>query len=348
MFKQKINQLKKLLEKHSANQIILQAKDPNFYWLLEEKIEKATIIITKKETTLITKPLEAIPKRHDAQIKIIKIKKSSDIKEIAKETITGKTLVNYDEMTLKDVDDMNLKKIGNISNELAQIRQTKTQNEIKKIKIACNHTVKCWKQIIKNLENKRLKTEKQISNYIKKYALENNLELAFNPVVASGNNAGVPHHVPGNKLKKGFLVIDMGFSYQGYKSDMTRTIYIGDITKKERQIYKELLFVQEEMIKRAKPNISAQKLHENAQKLMGKNSELFIHGLGHGLGVYIHEKPSILQESEDKIKENDVLTIEPGYYTKKYGIRIEDTILIGKTNNTILTKKATKKLKIIK
>lgn len=346
MFKQKIKQLKILLKKYSANQIILQAKDPNFLWLLEKKIEKATLIITKKETIIITKPLEALQKNIDAQIKIIKIKKSSDIKDVAKDKIKGKTLVNYDEITLKDLEELDIKKTVNISNELADVRQIKNKDEIKKIKKACNHTVKCWMQIIKKLELKELKTEKQISNYIKKYALENNLELAFNPVVATGKNAGVPHHVPGNALKKGFLVIDMGFSYEGYKSDMTRTTYIGDITKKEKQIYEEVLEIQKEMIKRAKPGMSAQKLHENAQKLMGKNSELFVHGLGHGLGVYIHEKPSILQESKDKIKINQAITIEPGYYTKKYGIRIEDTIIVGKTNQ-VLTKRATKKLKIM-
>ncbi|MFP4567596.1 MAG: M24 family metallopeptidase [Candidatus Woesearchaeota archaeon] len=344
---EKIKQLKKLLKKYDANQIVIQAKDPNFYWLIQRNITGAILIITQKDTTLIAKPLEHIPSNLQNQIKVIKIKKTSEIKKIAKDKIRGKTLLNYTETTLKDLHDLNIKKTQNITKELAELRQTKTLDEIKKIKIACNHTVKCWKDIIKKLEIKELKSEKQIETHIQKYALENNLDLAFSPVVASGNNASVPHHKPEKKLKKGFLVIDMGFTYEGYKSDMTRTIYLGKITKEEKQIYEELLNIQKEMIKRAKPGKSAQKLQEETQTLMGKNKELFIHGLGHGVGVYIHEKPSILEQSEDKIGQNNVLTIEPGYYTKKYGIRIEDTILIGQKNQ-ILTEKATKKLKIIK
>jgi Xaa-Pro aminopeptidase len=345
-FKDKIKKIKKILSKNKAIQLILKSEDPNFKWLLEEEAEKARLIITKKENTLITKPLEHLNKSFlKKDLKIIKIKKMAEIKEISKKLIRGKTLINYESITLKDKENLNLKKTENIEKELQELRSQKNEDEIKKIKTACEHTVKCWMQIIKKIKQKELKTEKQIEQHIKIYALKNNLGLAFNPIIASGKNAGTPHHQPENKLNKGFLVIDMGFDYKGYKSDMTRTIYLGKPTKKEKQIYEELLKVQETMITRAKQGKKAKKLYEETLNIM-KTPELFIHGLGHGVGLQIHEKPSITSNSEDVLKNNQVLTIEPGYYTNKYGIRIEDTILLKK-KPIILTKKAPKTLKII-
>lgn len=341
--KQKIKQLRDLLKKHDANQIIIKSQDPNFFWITQQNSEGATLIIKKEETILLKKPLEGTPKINLKEIKIIPLKKRAEEQEICKKIIKGKTLINYEKISVAEIKNLNIKKTKNISKELQEIRATKTDNEIQKIKTACNHTVKCWNILIKKI-NKELKTETQIANFIKKYALEKELELAFNPVVASGKNAGVPHHEPRGKLKKGFLIVDFGFTYKGYKSDMTRTLYLGKPTKQERQIYNELLKVQEQMIQKTKKLKNAKELYKEILKIM-KKPELFIHGLGHGVGVEIHEKPSISKDSEDTIKKRNIITIEPGYYTKKYGIRIEDTILI-KEKPIILTK-TSKKLKII-
>lgn len=345
--KKKLSRIKKTLKKNNAQQALIKSNDPLFFWIFQKDVKKAILIIKENKNILITKSLEYTDKEFQKNnLEIITINKSSEIKDLAKKIIKGTTLINYNLMTMRDIEDLDLKKTIDYDEESQEIRQVKNDVEIQKIKTACNHTIKCWREIIQKIKQKELKTEKQILKHIKKYALKNDLELAFNPVVASGENAGVPHHEPQNTLKKGFLVIDLGFSYKGYKSDMTRTIYLGEPTKQEKQIYEELLRIQEEMIQRTTPRKKASKLYDETLKLM-KTPELFIHGLGHGVGVEIHEKPSILENTKDTIKKNQVLTIEPGYYTNKYGIRIEDTILVDETNK-ILTRKASKKLKIIR
>jgi len=233
-YQNKLKTIKKILTKHKANQIILKSTDPNFKWLLEKEITKATLIITRKENILLTKPLESINKEFlKKDLKILTIKNNKELKKI---NIKGLTLTNHEQITLKDKEELNLRRTKDINTELQELRSQKNEEEIKKIKTACNHAVKCWKQIIKKLEKKELNTEKQIEQHIKIYALRNNLGLAFNPVVASGKNAGIPHHEPQKKLNKGFLVIDLGFDYEGYKSDMTRTIYLGQQTKKNKSM----------------------------------------------------------------------------------------------------------------
>ena len=114
---------------------------------------------------------------------------------------------------------------------------------------------------------------------------------------------------------------------------MTRTIYIGVPSKKERERYNLVLKTQKEIIKNIKNNVSCSKLHILSEKML---KQKMIHALGHGIGINVHESPSINSKSEDKLKEGMVIAIEPGIY-KKQGIRIEDTILI-KNHPIILTK----------
>src|SRR3989344_4225779 len=133
-----------------------------------------------------------------------------------------------------------------------------------------------------------------------------------------------------SKIKKGFLVIDFGVKYKGYYSDETRTIYMGKPTKKEIKDYNKLLKIQKKIISLVKPGNYYCDLDIKARLLLGKDKIYFNHSLGHGIGKKTHQSPKIGPTSKDKIKINDIVTIEPGIYKKDYGIRIEDTILIRK------------------
>jgi Xaa-Pro aminopeptidase len=181
-----------------------------------------------------------------------------------------------------------------------------------------------------------------VKNFLENETRKKGYELAFNPIVASGKNSSLPHYNAENiKLRKGFCVIDFGVKYKSYCSDITRTFYIGKPTKKEIEEYEKVLFVQEKCIKMIKQGTKAEKPYLFAKKEL-KN---MIHGLGHGVGVEIHESPNLLEGSKDILLKNMVFTIEPGNYNK-YGIRIEDTVLL-KSKAEILTR-IDKKLKIIK
>ncbi|MFB6196681.1 MAG: M24 family metallopeptidase, partial [Halobacteriaceae archaeon] len=151
------------------------------------------------------------------------------------------------------------------------------------------------------------------------------LEPSFPPVVAFGEAAAIPHYNGDEPLGTGFLLIDMGVKYNGYCSDITRTVYIGgEPSEQEQSVYEQVQQVQDECISKASPGQSCSALFNHAKDALG---EKFNHGLGHGLGVEIHEIPNLKEESEDELEESMVLTIEPGWYDD-FGVRIEDDILI--------------------
>lgn len=228
-------------------------------------------------------------------------------------------------------------KIKDISKELLNQRKIKTDDEINKLTKACSIADNILKKCFKNF--KRFKTEHDIAFFLETETKKASCDLSFPPIVASGKNASMPHYEPqGIQLKKGFCVIDFGVKYKGYCSDITRTIYIGKPNEKERQIYNFLLKIQNNLIKKIKKGNKCEKIYNNCVKQLKNYSKYFTHGLGHGVGVEIHELPNLTLNSKDKIEENIVFTIEPGIYIpNKFGIRIEDTILFNK-EAIILTK----------
>ena len=159
-----------------------------------------------------------------------------------------------------------------------------------------------------------------------------------------GKNAAIPHHITSNqKLHKGFLLIDCGASYQHYNADMTRMIYLGTPSVSEKAFYALLLKSQESVISIIKEGIPFKNLDDISRKNLGKYSSKFVHSLGHGIGLEVHEAPSFSPDPKNIIKKNQIFTIEPGiYFPNKFGLRIEDTLYFdGKVK--ILTK-ASKKL----
>ncbi len=236
-------------------------------------------------------------------------------------------------------------KIKDISRNLLEIRETKTEEDIKKIKKACSISDNILQKCLRNF--KKFKTEAEVTSFLDHEARKKGCETSFPTIVASGRNASIPHYEPQNtKLKKGFCVIDFGIKYQGYCSDMTRTVYLGKPNAGEIRLYDFLLEIQNNLIKMAKKGQECSKLHWNCVEQLQKHSKYFIHGLGHGVGVEIHELPNLSLNSEDRIEKNMVFTIEPGIYIpNKLGIRIEDTILMK--NKAIRLTKTPKELKII-
>ncbi len=236
-------------------------------------------------------------------------------------------------------------KTKDIAIDCLKLRQTKTEKEIKFIKKSCNYADKILQKTIKNFKDFR--TESQAAAFLEYETKRNGLEMSFNPIVASGSNGSMPHHEPTNaKMKKGFCVIDFGVKYKGYCSDMTRTIYVGKPNKKEKEIYNFLLKIQKNTIAQIKQNKKCSELYNFVNKNLRKYKKYFTHGLGHGVGVEIHELPNLTLNSKDRIKNNMVFTIEPGIYIpRKFGMRIEDTILFK--NKPIILTRTSKDLIII-
>ena len=215
---------------------------------------------------------------------------------------------------------------------------------ISKIIKACKITDRILKLLMDEIKKNKFKTELDIYNYIKQETKNNNCRLAFKPIVAIGKNAAEIHHKASTtKIKKGFLVIDFGVKYNDYCSDCTRTFYIGKPSKKEKEIYNLVLKAQETAINHIKKGIYAADIDLITRAVLQDYFRNFIHGTGHGVGKMVHQAPGIYPKSKSILKENQIITIEPGLYFKnKLGIRIEDTILIK--NKAIILTKTTKKL----
>ena len=234
-----------------------------------------------------------------------------------------------------------------ISGVCSKLRETKTKKEIIAIKKACAIT----DSIIKNCFERfgEFKTEADVAYFLESETKKRLCELAFKPIVASGADSSMPHSEPQNsKLKNGFCVIDFGVRYRGYCSDVSRTVYIGKPKKYEVEIYNLLLRAQYAVINSIKEGIRCSQLVETARKGLGMYEKNFIHGLGHGIGIKVHELPSLRKESKDLLKRGMIFSVEPGiYFKKRFGIRIEDDVLIKKDNKEVLTK-TTKKLLVFK
>lgn len=179
----------------------------------------------------------------------------------------------------------------------------------------------------------------EISCQIKKRGGERD---AFEPIVASGQRAALPHGISSLKqLQAGELVIlDFGAVYRGYHGDLTRTVILGEPTRRQKEIYKTVLEAQETAISQARSGISGARLDSVARKVIQQRGfgEFFGHGLGHGLGLEIHEAPRLAKTNKVSLKVGNVVTIEPGIYIPEFGgVRIEDDVVIEKNGCKNLT-----------
>ena len=173
-------------------------------------------------------------------------------------------------------------------------------------------------------------TELEVAAYLE-YTMKMNgaSGLGFETIVASGPNSSMPHAVPGNrKLQNGdFVTMDFGCNYEGYCSDMTRTVVIGRADDKQREIYGVVLEAQLAAIDAIKAGVTGCGIHNIAADIIAKAGygEYFGHGLGHSVGLFIHEVPMFSPRVNEEIPEGAVLTVEPGIYLPGFGgVRIED------------------------
>ena len=223
---------------------------------------------------------------------------------------------------------------------LTLIRMIKEPKEIKLIKESCELTKAGFKYIQRHF--KEGVTEAQLAEMLQIYLLKQGAtKMAFDPIVAFGKNAANPHYTPGNvKLKKNdVILIDCGSVWKNYYSDMTRTFIKGKVSKKMETLIELCKYAQKHAVDACKPGLSIKELNEIVQMIFKKEGvqDLFIHGLGHGVGLEVHEYPSLAQK-EMVLEKGMIITIEPGLYVSGLGgVRIEDTLLITSNGNENLT-----------
>ena len=177
-------------------------------------------------------------------------------------------------------------------------------------------------------------SEKELALEIEFFMRKNGAEgVSFDLITISGKNTSLPHGVPSDKkLKKGeFITMDIGCKVNGYCSDMTRTVALGEPSDEMKKVYNIVLQAQLKALKTVKSGITASSVDFAARDLIDKNGfeNCFGHATGHGVGLDIHEEPRVSTKSDTVLQSGMIITIEPGIYLQdKFGVRIEDMVMV--------------------
>lgn len=336
---------------------------------------EAYVLLTDTSTYLFTNPLyREVAKSLQADLRC-KIKDLRLI-EISKEYPFSKALasvcekegiqkLDFEENDLRVMEYESLKHtlkrttLIHSLNRIEDLRTCKRQDEIDSIKRASGLTDDCYTAVLKVLVPGVF--ESDIAMIIESFFKRQGADSAFSPIVAFGKNTSKPHYAPdgkGAQLKeRDIVLLDFGARVNGYCSDMTRMVFVGKPYSQWTTAYATLLETQRQVIDymtscsdvlKHQNNISGGTADEIARTYLKKAGyEPYPHSLGHGLGLDIHESPRLYKDIEAVLLPGMVITIEPGIYIEeKFGMRIEDTILISESGIEILTH-TTKELFVI-
>lgn len=224
---------------------------------------------------------------------------------------------------------------------IEDLRVVKDDSEIGRIRAACRLTAEAFEEVLPQIRPGV--TEQDLASELDFRMRRKGAEgSAFETIVASGPRGALPHARPSAKaLAAGELVIfDLGAILGGYAADMTRTVCVGKPGKRARTLYQGVLEAQEKAVHSLRADVAAGKPDAVARRALAsqKLAKFFTHSTGHGVGVEIHEKPRLGKSEQTPIPAGSIVTVEPGVYIQGVGgVRIEDTVLIGKTGTETLT-----------
>jgi len=320
---------------------------------------EATLIFSDSRITLITarlyqneaRNLKSLPAGR--QVKIVD--QRNKILEQVKKLLKNASRVGFEEEDLKYSEFIELGKCLTKSdlvpskNIIEDLRIIKTEEEIKRIEKAQVISQKAFEILVKTI--KVGQTEEEIAQKLAKIIKSlGGYGLAFETIVACGLNSSRPHYVTGNKkVTKGqVLLLDFGAKYQDYCADLSRTIFIGNATDPYKNIFYHVQKAQSKAVDKIAAGLKMSEVYHTTSRVFKaqKLNKYFIHGLGHGVGLEIHERPYLRPKVDDILQENMVFSVEPALYLPWGGVRIEDLILVENGRAKILGKLTDKIIEI--
>ncbi len=338
MITERIKELRSALEDNTA---FIVTSNENRFYLSGFPSSAGCVVITENTATLLID--FRYFEKASAEVSHLNVKRSNkiydDIKEILKAENIKNVQIETSSVTLdrfaqmkKALSDFNISDEPILSEKLCELRQIKTPQEIELIKKAQRITDDSFSYILNHI--KAGKTEREITLELEFFMRNQGSEgVAFDTIAVSGKNSSLPHGVPTDKpLCDGdFLTLDFGAVFGGYCSDMTRTVALGFVTDEQSRIYDIVLKAQLETLRAIKPLKPCCEIDKVARDVISNAGygEYFGHGLGHSVGVEIHESPACNTRNTTPLKKGMIMTVEPGIYLpNKFGVRIEDMVVI--------------------
>jgi Xaa-Pro aminopeptidase len=302
--------------------------------------------ILKENPIVFTTAMDKELATETSLIEVKEFKSISDLKEVFKNenlkkiAIEGNLPIDYYKK-LEGDKSKNEKWDLSIENFLEKERMVKSNKEIKNIKEATNIAHRSFEELDIREKREQSATDWEVA-YELGYLMRSNgaSEESFETIVATGSNSSLPHARLENKKLENIILMDWGSKYKGYCSDTSRTM-IDEKNKKQKEIFDIVLEAHNKAIKSVRSGVKACDIDNMARSIISEYGygENFIHSTGHSLGLDIHESPSISKKDETLLEKNMIVTIEPGIYLEgEFGVRIEDTVIVGKRNSEIIGK----------
>jgi Xaa-Pro aminopeptidase len=237
-----------------------------------------------------------------------------------------------------------------LGHTVERLRQVKDDDELEALRTACDITDAAFADVLPTMRAGM--TEREIAIALERRMVDLGADQpAFDTIVASGDNGAIPHHRAGARVITGgdLVTLDFGARYRGYHADMTRTVMFGRPAEWQRELYDLVARAQREATAAAVPGADIPAVDAVARDMIsaGGHGDDFSHGLGHGVGLEIHEAPFVSHDKTGTLDRRVPVTVEPGVYVPgRGGVRIEDTIVVRDDGPQILTQ-TTKELLVL-
>ncbi len=324
-FHGRVKNIKKLMGRKKLNAVLVSDPNDIFYYTgySEMKEERSFLLVPRNDDPLLmVSPLRnEVTETHE---NVMFLKRSKDLLNILKPyKIVGFDDGNMYVRTFTFLRDNKIKLVPS-SDIIKKPMVVKEPYEIDQIRKA----IKITRDVLQNTAIWNRK-EKDVARNIKTRFLKHGVEPSFDPIVASGRNTSFVHHMSGDKIIKldDMVLVDMGCVYNGYCSDITR-MFCRRPTRQQKQILLDIKKVYDGMLKNIRNGVSVKKIDNTQKQIFKRFGYKEYHRFGHSVGLSVHE------EIGPKLKENMVITVEPGLYVKNdIGARIENMILIKKKGN---------------
>lgn len=319
---------------------IIVSDELNQHYLSEFAFSDGLLVITAKQAHLITdfRYYEMALAEANKQFSVVT---PSDRWGYIREAISGLRRIGFEGNSVSYSQYLAYRErllgveLVSVGNMIAELRQIKSPKEIELMQKAQDIADRAFSDVLNAIKPEM--TECDVALELEYAMRKGGAEgFAFDTIAISGDASSLPHGTPRNiSLKSGFLTMDFGAKYKGYCSDMTRTVCIGPADKDMKRLYNTVLSAQLSALEFLREGVDAGEADRVARNIIDSNSEYkgaFGHSLGHSVGLYVHETPTLSPRSFGrKLREGEILTVEPGIYLfGKYGCRIEDMVAIEK------------------